>query len=136
MSTLRLEIVTPEHKIYERDVDMVIVQGVVGEMGILPNHTPLVSPLKIAVSRVQKSGEEDFIAVHGGFVEIRKDKVVILAEAAEVGSTIDQCRAQQAKERAERRLEGSKLEFDAKRAELALHRALTRLQAASRSYKA
>lgn len=132
MSTLRLEIVTPERKIYEQDVDMVIVQGVNGEMGILPNHIPLVSPLNIAVARVKKGNREEWVAVHGGFVEIRKEKVVILAEAAEVGSDIDQFRAQQAKERAERRLASQKAEFDAKRAELALQRAMIRLQAASK----
>ncbi|MGG1314781.1 MULTISPECIES: F0F1 ATP synthase subunit epsilon [Cohnella] len=133
MSTLRLDIVTPERKIYEQDVDMVIVQGVEGELGILPNHIPLVSPLKIAVARVKKGNQEEWIAVHGGFVEVRKDKVVILAEAAEVGSDIDQSRALQAKERAERRLANKQEQYDVKRAELALQRAMTRLQAASKS---
>lgn len=133
MSTLRLDIVTPERKIYEQDVDMVIVQGVEGELGILPNHIPLVSPLKIAVAKVKKGNQEEWIAVHGGFVEVRKDKVVILAEAAEVGSDIDQSRALQAKERAERRLANKQEQYDVKRAELALQRAMTRLQAASKS---
>jgi F-type H+-transporting ATPase subunit epsilon len=133
LSTLRLDIVTPERKIYEQDVDMVIVQGVEGELGILPNHIPLVSPLKIAVARVKKGNQEEWIAVHGGFVEVRKDKVVILAEAAEVGSDIDQSRALQAKERAERRLANKQEQYDVKRAELALQRAMTRLQAASKS---
>ncbi|WP_027094311.1 F0F1 ATP synthase subunit epsilon [Cohnella thermotolerans] len=128
MSTLRLEVVTPERKVYEQDVDMVVVKGVGGELGILPRHIPLVTPLKIAPVKAKKAGSEEFIAVHGGFMEVRKDKVVILAETAELGSDIDVARAQQAKERAEQRLASKQEEIDHKRAELALQRALTRIQ--------
>lgn len=128
MSTLRLEVVTPERKVYEEDVNMVVVKGVGGELGILPQHIPLVTPLKIAPVKAKKGNSEEFIAVHGGFMEVRKDKVVILAEAAELGSDIDVARAQQAKERAEQRLAARADEVDHKRAELALQRALTRIQ--------
>lgn len=128
MSTLRLEVVTPERKVYEEDVNMVVVKGVGGELGILPQHIPLVTPLKIAPVKAKKGNSEEFIAVHGGFMEVRKDKVVILAEAAELGSDIDVARAQQAKERAEQRLAAKADEVDHKRAELALQRALTRIQ--------
>lgn len=131
MSTLRLEIVTPERKVYEEDVNMVVVKGVAGELGILPNHIPLVTPLRIAPVKAKKDGAADeFIAVHGGFMEVRKDKVVILAEAAELGKDIDVIRARQAKERAERRLAEKASEIDFKRAELALQRALTRISVA------
>ncbi len=128
MSTLRLEIVTPERKVYEEDVEMVSVKGVAGELGILPNHIPLVTPLRIAPVRVKKAGGEEKIAVHGGFMEVRKDKVVILAEAAERGDDIDVLRARQAKERAEARLAAKREDIDFKRAQLALQRALTRLE--------
>ncbi|CAM3698591.1 F0F1 ATP synthase subunit epsilon [Cohnella lubricantis] len=128
MSTLRLEVVTPERKVYEEDVSMVVVKGVAGELGILPHHIPLVTPLKIAPIKAKKGNSEEFIAVHGGFMEVRKDKVVILAEAAELGSDIDVSRAQQAKERAEQRLAAKADEVDHKRAELALQRAVTRIQ--------
>ena len=128
MSTLRLEIVTPERKVYEEDVEMVSVKGVAGELGILPNHIPLVTPLRIAPVRVKRAGREEKIAVHGGFMEVRKDKVVILAEAAERGSDIDVLRARQAKERAEARLAAKRENIDFKRAQLALQRALTRLE--------
>jgi F-type H+-transporting ATPase subunit epsilon len=131
MSTLRLEIVTPERKVYEEDVNMVVVKGVAGELGILPNHIPLVTPLKIAPVKAKKDGAKDeFIAVHGGFMEVRKDKVVILSEAAELGKDIDVLRAQQAKERAERRLAEKSGEIDMVRAQLALQRALTRITVA------
>ncbi|WP_123042298.1 F0F1 ATP synthase subunit epsilon [Cohnella candidum] len=130
MSTLRLEIVTPERKVYEKDVNMVVVKGVGGELGILPNHVPLVTPLKIAPVKAKIDGKDEYLAVHGGFMEVRKDKVVILAEAAELGHDIDVVRAQQAKERAERRLTDRSTELDHKRAELALQRALSRISAA------
>jgi F-type H+-transporting ATPase subunit epsilon len=129
MSTMRLEIVTPERKVYEKDVNMVVVKGVMGELGILPNHIPLVTPLKVAPVKAKIDGKEEFIAVHGGFMEVRKDKVVILAESAEMGSDIDVSRARLAKERAERRLQMKQNDIDAQRAELALARAINRLEA-------
>ena len=127
MSTMRLEIVTPERKVYEQDVNMVVVKGVGGELGILPHHIPLVTPLKIAPVKVKQGNGDTFIAVHGGFMEVRKDKVVILAEAAELGADIDASRARLAKERAERRLAQKQSDINAHRAELALQRALSRL---------
>jgi len=127
MSTLRLEIVTPERKLYEEDVNMVVVKGAAGELGILPHHVPLVTPLQIAPVKAKKGNSDEWIAVHGGFMEVRKDKVVILAEAAEMGKDIDLIRARQAKERAERRLADKATDLDHKRAELALQRALSRI---------
>jgi len=132
MSTLRLEIVTPERKVYEQDVDMVVVKGVAGELGILPNHIPLVTPLKVAPVKAKKpGGGEDFIAVHSGFMEVSKDKVVILAEVAELPGEIDVERAKRAKERAEQRL-GDKDHYDFRRAEIALQKAMTRISITSK----
>jgi F-type H+-transporting ATPase subunit epsilon len=130
MSTLRLEIVTPERKVYEKDVNMVVVKGVAGELGILPHHIPLVTPLKIAPVKAKIGNANEYIAVHGGFIEVRKDKVVILAEAAELGADIDVSRARLAKERAERRLAQKQSDINAVRAELALQRAMSRLEIA------
>lgn len=127
MSSFLLEIVTPERKVYAEDVPMIVVKGVAGELGILPNHIPLVTPLKIAPIKIKKSGKDELIAVHGGFMEVRKDKVVILAETAELSGDIDVERAQQAKERAERRLAARQDQIDFVRAERALQRAITRL---------
>jgi F-type H+-transporting ATPase subunit epsilon len=132
MRTLRLEVVTPDRKVYEEDVRMVSVRGVGGSLGVLPNHIPLVTPLKIAPVKVRKAADDrvEWLAVHGGFMEVRKDKVVILAEMAEKGSDIDVLRARAAKERAEARLRAKQENIDFRRAELALQRALARLQAA------
>ncbi|NQX70608.1 F0F1 ATP synthase subunit epsilon [Paenibacillus alba] len=129
MSTFLLEIVTPERKVYAEQANMVSVKGVEGELGILPNHIPLVTPLKIAPITVKKQGSKDeIIAVNGGFMEVRKDKVVILAESAELPEQIDIDRAKAAKERAEKRLAETKQDnVDFKRAEAALQRAVNRI---------
>ncbi|GGA12288.1 ATP synthase epsilon chain [Paenibacillus marchantiophytorum] len=129
MSTFLLEIVTPERKVYAEQVNMISVKGVEGELGILPNHIPLVTPLKIAPITVKKQGSKDeIIAVNGGFMEVRKDKVVILAESAELPEQIDIDRAKAAKERAEKRLAETKQDnVDFKRAESALQRAVNRI---------
>jgi F-type H+-transporting ATPase subunit epsilon len=128
MSTFLLEIVTPERTVFAEEVDMVIVKGVAGELGILPNHIPLVTPLKIAPVKAKQGNTEKLVAVHGGFMEVRKDKVVILAEFAELPGEIDVERARRAKERAEARLTAkSQDELDFRRAELALQKALIRI---------
>ncbi|WP_274654297.1 F0F1 ATP synthase subunit epsilon [Paenibacillus humicola] len=132
MSTFLLEIVTPERIVYAKDVNMVIVKGAAGELGILANHIPLVTPLKIAPVTVKRDNAMDFIAVNGGFIEVRKDKVVILAESAELPEDIDVDRAELARQRAEQRISGGGGEIDVKRAEAALHRALNRLDVKQR----
>lgn len=109
---------------------MVITQAAEGEIGILPRHTPFVSPLGITNVRVKKDGKEFRVAVSGGFMEVRPDKVTILAETAELDREIDVERAESAKARAERRLaETKQQEIDFKRAQLSLQRAMNRLKA-------
>ncbi len=133
MSQLLLEIVTPERQVYAQEVDMVIVKGVEGEMGILPNHIPLVSPLKIAPVISKIGNSQSIIAVHGGFMEVRKDKVVILAESAELPTDIDLERAMSSKDRAEKRIGQAKAdEVDFRRAEISLQKALNRIEVARR----
>jgi len=128
VSTLLLEVVTPERIVYSEQADMVVVKGAEGELGILPNHIPLVTPLKIAPVRVKSGSKEQLIAVHGGFMEVRKDKVVILAESAELPEEIDVDRARSAKERAERRLAQRAENIDDARAQIALQKAINRLK--------
>lgn len=125
VSKMQLDIVTPERKVYSDEVDMVITRAAEGDIGILPRHAPLVSPLKITAVRIKKGDQESVIAVSGGFLEVRPDKVTILAETAELPEEIDVERAKAAKERAEARLKSK--EGDMKRAELALARAMNRL---------
>jgi len=134
MSTFKLEIVTPERKVYDHDVNMIVVEGVEGQLGILPNHIPLLTPLKISPVRIKVAGSDDeLVALGGGFMEVRKDKVVILAETAELPKDIDLDRAREAKRRAESRLLHLD-EYDAVRAELALKRAINRIKVASRKH--
>ncbi len=133
MSTIRLEIVTPERIVYGEEVNMVIVKGELGEIGILPKHAPFVTPLVISVVRIKKDGTEQEVAISGGFLEVNPEKIVILAESAELPAEIDIDRATAAKERAERYLAKIGAEsIDFRRAELSLQRAINRLKAAIR----
>lgn len=131
MPTINVNVVTPDGTVYDGDVDMVSVRAQSGELGILPNHIPLVAPLSVEAVRLKKGSHTDYLAVSGGFVEVRPDRVTILAEAAEKPEDIDVERAQEAKKRAEDRLQRAKQEdVDFKRAQLALRRATTRLKVA------
>ncbi|MGZ9586316.1 F0F1 ATP synthase subunit epsilon [Paenibacillus marinisediminis] len=132
MSTYMLEIVTPEHKVFAQEVDMISVKGVEGELGIMAGHIPLVTPLQIAPMKIKTEGKEHWLAIHGGFLEVRSDKVVVLAESAEMPEEIDLERAKAAKIRAEQRIsmaDRSKRDsVDFRRAELSLQRAVTRIR--------
>ncbi|WP_068620669.1 F0F1 ATP synthase subunit epsilon [Paenibacillus tuaregi] len=135
MSTFLLEIVTPERVVFSEQVESLSVRGEEGELGILPGHIPFVTPLKVAPIKVKTGKKSSILAVHGGFVEVQKDKVILLAESAEAPNDIDVERAKAAKERAERRLNahGNQDMVDHRRAELALQRAITRINVSSRS---
>ncbi len=127
--TQRLEIVTPERKVYSEDVEFVVVPGSEGEMGFLPGHSPLASSLKIGVLRITKdTGKPLRIAITGGFVEVMDSRVTVLTSAAEREDEIDKKRAEAAKQRAEQRLAAKAADLDVVRAELALKRALNRLK--------
>jgi len=128
MASIKLDIVTAERMVYSEDVDMVIAPGVEGQLGILPHHTPLMTTLQAGELRIKKGGEEISLAVSSGFLEVRPDRVVVLADAAERADEIDLARAEEAKRRAEQRLsDGHVTGLDEARAEIALHRALARL---------
>jgi len=132
MATFLLDIVTPERKVFSGQVSFVGVVGYEGELGIMANHMPLVTPLKIApVKIVMEDGTQQFVAVGGGFIEVRGKQATILARTAELPEEIDVDRALRAKERAEERLR-KKMEVDVKRAEIALQRAITRLKVTGR----
>ena len=133
MKTIQVSVVTPDGAVVETDVEMVSVKAVSGELGILPGHIPLVAPLTISAVRLKNSNNTEKVAVSGGFVEVRPDKVTILAQAAELPESIDVDRARAAKERAERRLQQAKTDdVDFKRAEMALKRAINRLDVGGR----
>ena len=128
-NTQRLEIVTPEKKEFSGDVRFVVAPGELGQLGFLPNHAPLMSGLKIGLVKVEQEGKVFKVAISGGFVEVAKNKVTILADVAERDDQIDRERAEKAKERAEKRLSEKQTDLDIKRAEMALQRALNRMKA-------
>jgi F-type H+-transporting ATPase subunit epsilon len=128
-----LEIVTPERLAYSGEVDSVQVPGSEGELGILPHHAPLVSMLGVGELRFRKAGGEESFAVVGGFVQVRPDKVVVMAETADLASEIDLERAQQARREAEQTLEsGAREAADLAAARAALQQALLRIRVAER----
>lgn len=130
---LHLEIVTPERLAYSEEVDMVLVPGIEGELGILPHHTPLVSLLGVGELKIRKGGDEESFAIAGGFLQVRPDKVVVMAETAEIGSDIDLDRAQKARAEAEKALESGYVEgADLSAARAELQRALVRIRVAER----
>ena len=132
MVPLRLEIVTPERRAYEDDVDMVIVPGRNGQLGILPRHTPLISSLGVGELRIKKGGTEESLLISGGFVEVRPDKVIVMADLAEHSEEIDQQRAVEARKRAEAEVERTKDPIDLARVRAALQTALMRERIATR----
>ncbi|MBL4951726.1 F0F1 ATP synthase subunit epsilon [Neobacillus sp. OS1-32] len=135
MKTIKVSVVTPDGPVYESDVEMVSTKAKSGELGILPGHVPLVAPLEIGSVRLKKDGKTEFVAVSGGFLEVRPDQVTVLAQSAEKSEDIDVERALRAKERAEQRLREQKQDnIDFKRAELALRRAVNRITVAERKY--
>ncbi|MFC4024973.1 F0F1 ATP synthase subunit epsilon [Oceanobacillus longus] len=127
MKTLDVSVVTPSGPVLEGSFDMVVCKAETGEIGILPGHIPLVAPLQISAVRLKNGNETKKLTVNGGFMEVQPDKVTILAQSAEKATEIDVQRAKEAKERAERRLQAKQDTVDKTRAELALKRAMNRL---------
>ncbi|MGI1657433.1 MAG: F0F1 ATP synthase subunit epsilon [Desulfitobacterium sp.] len=128
--TFTLRVVSPEGNVLKEEAEFVVLPGETGEVGILPNHAPLITALGIGVIRYTVNGKVEKIATSGGFVEVSDNKVTVLADTAEPGDKIDLERAIAAKERAERRLAQKTDGIDSKRAELALLRAVARIHAA------
>src|SRR5207248_9206909 len=128
-----LEVITPERKVYEDDVDMVVAPATEGYVGILPHHVPLFTTLGPGEFKVKKGGVEEVLAVFGGFMDVRGDRVVVLTDAAEHAEEIDASRAQQARERAQQVLTAGPLSAaDEQRARAALQRALVRIRVTER----
>jgi len=130
---IHLEVITPERKVYEDDVDMVIAPGSEGYLGILPHHAPLLTALGPGEFRVKKGGVEETLAVFGGFMDVRGDRVVVLTDAAEHAEEIDLERAQAARERAQQVIQAGPMSAaDEARARASLERALVRLRVSER----
>lgn len=135
MSGIRLDIVTAERVVFSEEVDVVVAPGIEGQLGILPHHAPLMTTLQPGELRVRQGGEEFSLAISGGFLEVRPDRIIVLADAAERAEEIDISRAEEAKRRAEERLKQPIPETDHARVEASLRRALARLEVVQRRRK-
>ncbi len=130
---LRVDIVTAERAVFsEEGVDEVVAPGTEGEFTVLPMHASFLTMIKPGIMRIVKGGEDVDLAITGGFLEVRDDRVTILADAAERAEEIDVVRAEEARRRAERTLAERVSEVDLARASAELQRALVRLKAAER----
>ncbi len=128
--TITVEIITAERVVYREDVNMVVAPGIEGQLGILPRHAALLTALQPGELRVKKDGQEVSMSVTGGFIEVRPDKVTVLADAAERSEEIDVARAEAAMKRAQERLKTKDAEQDLEVAIAALRRASVRLKIA------
>ena len=127
-ATLKLEIVTPEAKTYSEDVDMVTLPAVEGEMGIYPQHVPILTQINAGEVIVRKGGQDYFLAVGEGFVEITGERVAILTEMAIRAENIDEAKAEEARQRAEARLSEKLDDEEAAMVSAALAHSLAQLQ--------
>jgi F-type H+-transporting ATPase subunit epsilon len=133
VASLKLDIVTAERVIYTGDVDEIIAPGVEGQLGILPHHAPLMTMLQAGELVARRGGQDEIMAISGGFLEVRPDRVIILADAAERAEEIDIARAEAARRRAEERLRDRKaVGLDEAAVESALRRAVARLSVAEK----
>ncbi len=130
MAKLHVDIVTVEGRRFEGDADFVVAPGALGELGILPRHMPLLTPLKAGTVKVRNDNDEQFFFVAGGFLEVRPDQVTVLADAAERAEDIYEARAEEARRRAAQLLEQKVSDLDAAVASAALARAEARLRLA------
>ena len=124
---MMLEIITAERQGYGEEVDMVIVPGIDGQLGILPHHAPLMTVLQPGEITIRKGGSDDYLAVTGGFLEVLGNRVSVLADAAERSDEIDEERAQEAMRRAQERITGQPAEMELGRAVASMRRAQMRL---------
>jgi F-type H+-transporting ATPase subunit epsilon len=132
MANLKLDIVTAERIVYSEEVDEVIAPGVEGQLGILPHHAPLMTILQSGELVVKRGNDEDIMAISGGFLEVRPDRVIVLADSAERAEEIDMERAEAARKRAEQRMAEKPPDLDAARVEASLRRAIARLAVAEK----
>jgi len=135
--TIRCEIVSQDRTVFQGDVDIVVLPGAAGEMGVLPHHAPVLTTLKFGIIKVRKSGKEEIFTVAGGVAEVKPDIVTVLADAAENVQEIDIARAEFARKRAEEILaKGVPPDTDAYLAvEASLRRSNLRLDAVRRYRK-
>ena len=128
---IELEIVTPERRMLAEEVDELMMPGVEGYLGVRPGHAPLLTALQVGEITYNLGGKQHSIAISGGFAEVLRHRVSILAQTAEKADEIDAARAEKARERAESRLRKADGETDMGRAQVALARAVNRISVSS-----
>ena len=132
MVTMRLQIITAERQVLSDEVDALTAPGLDGELGILPHHAPLMTMLQPGELVIHKDGQETYLAVTGGFLEVMGNQVIILSDACESSDEIDEQRAQEAVSRAQERIASRASDISLEQASAALRRAETRLRVARR----
>jgi F-type H+-transporting ATPase subunit epsilon len=126
--TLKLEIVTPDGPAFSEDVEMVTLTGIVGEMGILPRHVRMMTQMVPGELVVRRGGQDRFLAVGGGLVEVTGSRVSILTDMAVAAETIDEAKAEEARQRAEARLKEKLADEEVATVNAALARSLAQLR--------
>jgi F-type H+-transporting ATPase subunit epsilon len=132
MATLKLEIVTAESPVFTGEVDSIVAPGTVGQFTILPHHAAFMTMLEAGELCLRMGGQETFMVVSGGFLEVMDDKVIVLADAAERADDIDAARAEEAKKRAQEQMRRPLTGPELVVAEAALRRSLARLKVSER----
>ncbi|MEX2431654.1 MAG: F0F1 ATP synthase subunit epsilon [Dehalococcoidia bacterium] len=127
MAQLHLEIITADRVLFEGPVDVVVAPGAEGQMAVLPHHAAVMTSLDPGELRYRNGQEEAYVAISGGFMDVRGDHVVVLADSAERAEEIDEARAQEAVRRAQERIAAHGADVDVERALQALHRAQVRV---------
>ncbi|MDA8144810.1 MAG: F0F1 ATP synthase subunit epsilon [Thermaerobacter sp.] len=130
MSTTHLRVITPERQVVDEDVEMVILRGTEGELGVLPQHAPLMTAVDPAPLRLKREGTWSLLAAGTGFLEVGPRHLTVLVDSCERPEEIDVQRARAARKRAEERLKAKREDVDYARAKAALQRAIARLKAA------
>ncbi len=125
---LKLEIVTPEALTYSQEVEMVTLPGIEGEMGVYPNHVPLMTQIMAGEVIARKDGQDQFLAVGEGFVEITAERVAIMTDMAILAENIDEAKAEEARRRAEARLNEKLDDAEAALVNAALAQSLAQLK--------
>ena len=129
---MQLQIITAEREVFSGEVDAMVAPGVAGQLGILPNHAPLMTLLEPGELMVRSGGEESYLALTGGYIEVLGNQVIILADAAEDVDEIDEARAQEAMERAQQRIANRTSDLELEQAAASLRRAQVRVTVARR----
>ena len=129
---MQLQIITAEREVFSGEVDAMAAPGIAGQLGILPNHAPLMTILQPGELMVRAGGEESYLALSGGYIEVLGNHVIILADAAEDVDEIDEARAQEAIERAQQRIANRTSDVELEQAVQSLRRAQVRVTVARR----